>query len=365
MILLTSGVSSAVPSACSGVLCLVLWVGLSGCGPGTGRPETGASQGGSAPAPASASAAVRVRTARVETHGHTATEEVVGTVRARLRATVEAKVAGRIESLDVVPGQPVRQGQRLAVLDARETQARLDSARAVLEQAGRDLDRVARLVKDGAATPSELEAVQSRQRVAAATVAEIETLLGHARVVAPFDGVITRKSADLGDLATPGRPLVEIEDPTRLRFEADVPESLVDEVKAGARMPVRIASRPDLLEGIVAEIAPVSDPLSRTHPVKLDLPPAPGLRAGQFGRVAVPTGQASVPHVPAAAVFRRGQMECVMVVEQDGRTRLRLVRTGKPLGTDVEIVSGLEPGEQVVVGDPSRLPDGQAVEVIP
>lgn len=321
-------------------------------------------QGGSAPAPASASAAVRVRTARVETHGHTATEEVVGTVRARLRATVEAKVAGRIESLDVVPGQPVRQGQRLAVLDARETQARLDSARAVLEQAGRDLDRVARLVKDGAATPSELEAVQSRQRVAAATVAEIETLLGHARVVAPFDGVITRKSADLGDLATPGRPLVEIEDPTRLRFEADVPESLVDEVTAGARMPVRIASRPEPLEGIVAEIAPVSDPLSRTHPVKLDLPPAPGLRAGQFGRVAVPTGQASVPHVPAGAVFRRGQMECAIAVA-DGRAHLRLVRTGKPLGADVEIVSGLEPGEQVVVDAPSRLRDGQAVEVVP
>jgi len=183
-------------------------------------------------------------------------------------------------------------------------------------------------------------------------------------VVAPFDGVITRKSADVGDLATPGRPLVEIEDPTRLRFEADVPESLVDEVTAGARMPVRITSRPEPLEGIVAEIAPVSDPLSRTHPIKLDLPPVPGLRAGQFGRVAVPTGQASVPHVPAGAVFRRGQMECAIAVAE-GRAHLRLVRTGKPLGADVEIVSGLEPGELVVVDAPSRLRDGQAVEVVP
>lgn len=360
----SDGLPSAVPSGWSAAVCLMFLAGLSGCGPAPGRPEPGASRDGSAPATAPASASVSVRIARVETHGHTATEEVVGTVRSRLRATVEAKVAGRIESLDVVPGQSVRQGQRLAVLDARETQARLDSARAVLEQAGRDLDRVARLVKDGAATPSELEAVQSRQRVAAATVAEIETLLGHARVVAPFDGVITRKSADVGDLATPGRPLVEIEDPTRLRFEADVPESLVDEVTAGARMPVRIASRPEPLEGIVAEIAPVSDPLSRTHPIKLDLPPAPGLRAGQFGRVAVPTGQASVPHVPAGAVFRRGQMECAIAVAE-GRAHLRLVRTGKPLGADVEIVSGLEPGEQVVVDAPSRLRDGQAVEVVP
>ena len=159
----------------------------------------------------------------------------MGTVRTRLHATVEAKVAGRIESLTAAPGQTVRQGQVLAMLDARETQARLDSARAVLDQAVRDLERVGRLLKDGAATPSELEAVQSRHRVAVASVSEMETLLGHARVVAPFDGVITRKAVDVGDLATPGRPLVEIEDPTHLRFEADVPEALIERMRQSER----------------------------------------------------------------------------------------------------------------------------------
>lgn len=93
------------------------------------------------------------RVATVEIHGLTATEEVVGTVRTRLHATVEAKVVGRIESLTVAPGQTVRQGQVLATLDARETQARLDSTKAVLDQAARDLERMARLLKDGAATP--------------------------------------------------------------------------------------------------------------------------------------------------------------------------------------------------------------------
>ena len=119
----SDGLPSAVPSGWSAAVCLMFLAGLSGCGPVPGRPEPGASRDGSAPATAPASASVSVRIARVETHGHTATEEVVGTVRSRLRATVEAKVAGRIESLDVVPGQSVRQGQRLAVLDARETQA--------------------------------------------------------------------------------------------------------------------------------------------------------------------------------------------------------------------------------------------------
>jgi RND family efflux transporter MFP subunit len=334
------------------LLCMIV-----GCGPGQGT-------GASSPGVSSTLPPARVRLVAVETHGLTATEEVVGTVRTRLHATVEAKVAGRIESLQVAPGQTVRQGQVLATLDARETQARLESARAVLEQSIRDFDRAGRLLKEGAVTPSEMEAVQSRNRVARAVVSEMETLLGHARVVAPFDGIITRKAVDLGDLATPGRPLVEIEDPTHLRFEADLPEALMDQVQSGARLPVRVASRKEPVEGIVVEIAPVAEAVSRTYPIKLDLPVLPGLRAGQFGRVAVPTGQASVPHVPVTAVFHRGQMECVMVAI-DGRARMRLIRSGKRLGADLEVVSGLESGERVVTTDPDRVIEGQPLEVIP
>lgn len=335
-----------------GLLCL-----MAGCGPDPGPQGSKATASTTLPP-------VRVRLAVVENHGLTSTEEVVGTVRTRLRATVEAKVAGRIESLQVAPGQSVRRGEVLATLDARETQARLDSARAVLDQAVRDLDRVGRLLKEGAATPSEMEAVQSRHRVAMAAVAEMETMLGHARVVAPFDGVITRKAVDLGDLATPGRPLLEIEDPAHLRFEAEVPEALIDQVATGARLPVRIAARKEPVDGVVVEIAPVAEAVSRTYRVKLDLPVLTGLRSGQFGRVAVPTGQASVPHVPVSAVFHRGQMECV-VAAIDGRARLRLIRSGKRLGQDLEVISGLEVGEQVVATDPDRVREGQPLEVVP
>ncbi len=345
------------PKIGAGVVSLSLLCLLAGCGP---DPRS-ASSGTGAP---SSVAMAKVRLVAVESHGFTATEEVVGTVRTRLHATVEAKVAGRIESLGVAPGQTVRQGQLLATLDARETQARLDSAKAVLDQLVRDLERVGRLLKDGAATPSELEAVQSRHRMALAAVSEMETILGHARVVAPFDGVITRKAVDVGDLATPGRPLVEIEDPTHLRFEADVPEALIDEILSGARLPVRIASRKDSIEGVVVEMAPVAEAVSRTYRVTLDLPVVPGLRAGQFGRVAVPTGQTTVPHVPSSAVFQRGQLEYV-VVAVAGRAQLRLVRTGKRLAADAEVISGLEVGEMVVVLEPDRVREGQPLEVIP
>ncbi len=303
---------------------------------------------------------VSVTLATVETHGLTATEEVVGTVRAKLRAAVEAKIAGRIEALLVAPGQAVKRGDTLASLDAREVRARLDSAQAVRDQAAKDLDRISRLVKDGAATASELDAVQARQRVAAAAAAETEAMLGHARVVAPFDGVITRKLAEVGDLATPGRPLVEIEDPARLRFEADVPEALLDRLQLGAKLPVRVASLKEPAEGVVSEIAPVAETVSRTYLVKLDLPAVAGLRAGQFGRVSVPTGEAAVPHVPMGSVVQRGQLEYVYVVDA-GKAHLRLIRTAKRFGGDVEVVSGLNTGEKIVA-DPSKVQDGQPVE---
>lgn len=300
----------------------------------------------------------------VESHGLTATEEVVGTVRAELRAAVEAKMTGRIEALLVVPGQSVKRGDTLATLDAREGQARLESAQAVRDQATRDQGRIRKLVTDGAATASELDAIQSRVRVAAAAVSEAETLLAHARVEAPFDGVITRKLADVGDLATPGRPLVEIEDPSRLRFEADVPEALLDRLQIGQKLSVRTGSPGGPVECPITEIAPVAESASRTYLVKLSLTTAPGLRAGQFGRVAVPTGDAAVAHVPATAVLQRGQLKYVFVAENN-RAQLRLIRTGKRWGTDWEVVAGLNPGERIVSVDPGQLQDGQPLEVKP
>jgi|LauGreDrversion4_2_1035121.scaffolds.fasta_scaffold57972_2 membrane fusion protein (multidrug efflux system) len=300
----------------------------------------------------------------VETHGLATSEEVVGTVRAKLRSTVESKIPGRIEVLLVVPGQAVQANDTLVSLDAREVKARLDSALAVRDQTGRDLERLLKLVRDGAATAAELDAIEARHRVATASVAEAETMLGHTRVVAPFAGVITRKLADVGDLAIPGRPLIEIEDPSRLRIEADVPEALIDKVQLGMKLPVRIGSLPGQIEGVVGEIAPVAEAVSRTYVVKLDLPSTQGLRAGQFGRVSIPTGEAAGLHVPAIAIVQRGQLEYVFVVDA-GRAQLRLIRSGRRPNGMVEVVSGLDAGEKVVAPIPADLWDGKPLEVRP
>jgi RND family efflux transporter MFP subunit len=260
----------------------------------------------------------------------------------------------------VSPGQSVSRGALVARIDAREVQARLDQAVAVRQQAEDDLERYARLLKQNIVPQADYDAAQSRHRVAEGAVREAETLLGYTEIKAPFDGTVTRKYANVGDLAAPGKPLVEIEDSRTLRLEADVPEAVVGRLALGDQLPVHIAALAGELQGRIAEISPAADPVSRTFLVKLELPPAPGLRAGQFGRVAMPVGETSGLLAPASAVVLRGQMEIVFVV-RDGKAGLRIVKTGKRLGDQVELVSGVEAGEALVTEGAAELTDGQAV----
>lgn len=303
-----------------------------------------------------------VRAQLVESKKRVATEEVVGTVRAKLRSIIEAKVSGKIEQMLVVPGQQVKTGEVLAVIDAREVRARYDQAVAVRQQAEADLKRLTSLFEQKILSQSEFDNAQARARVAIAGVTEAETMLDYTKVTAPFAGVITRKHADVGDLALPGKPLLELEDSTGLRLEADVPEAVVGRLALGDKLPGRISALETELEGVISEIAPAADPGSRTFLVKLDLPGAPGLRAGQFGRVAMPVGETTALRVPATAVVQRGQMEMVFVV-RDGKAQLRLVKTGKRIGSEVELVSGVEAGERIVTEGAAGLVDGQPVEV--
>ena len=303
-----------------------------------------------------------VRTIVVENKARPSSEEVVGTVRAKLRAAIEPKVSARIEALLVAPGQMVKAGDLIAQLDPREIQAKLDQALALREQATRDLARSRELLDKKITTQADFDAVQARARVAEGAAREMEAMLDYTKVVAPFNGIVTRKLADVGDLAAPGKPIIEMEDPRALRFEADVPEALIGHVKIGAKLPVQVADGAAPIEGTVVEVAPVADAASRTFLVKLDLPAAEGTRSGQFGRVWVRTGESKSIRVPASAIVVRGQIECVFVIENQ-HAQLRIVRTGKRAGGEAEILSGLTAGERVVSEGAESLRDGQPVTV--
>ena len=328
---------------------------LAGCGRNTRNTED---------ASANVLPPADVRVLAAESKSRAATEEEVGTVRAKLHAVIEAKVSGKIEQMLVVPGQVVTNGGLLAEIDAREIQAQYDQTAAVRQQAESDLKRATDLFQQKILSSSEYDSAQSKFRVAEAAASQAKTLLGYTKVIAPFNGVIMRKAADVGDLATPGKSLLEMEDPGHLRLEADVPEALLGKVKLGDPLPVRVDALETNLTGVVSEIAPSADTGSRTFVVKLDLPPTSGLRAGQFGRVAVPAGVISALRVPTMALIQRGQLELLFVVA-DGHAQLRIVKTGKRVGNEVELVSGVDAGEKVVTEGADHLLDGQPVVVKP
>ena len=339
-------VPAALFAACAAIL-------LAACG----KPEAPV-------APALSAAPVPVQVKIVTPETHQATEDVVGTVRSRQRAVIEAKVSGRVLQYLATPGQMVKAGELLAELDVQEMRARQEQAAAMLEQADKEMVRYQNLTAKAAISRQEYTAAEARQKVARAALSEAGTMLGYAKVTAPFDGVITRKLAEVGDLATPGKPLMEIESPSSLRLEADLPEAMLERIQLGSKMQAKVAALPQPLEATVSEIAPVADPVSRTFQVKFDLPGAPGLRAGQFGRVSVPVAETKLLRLPAGVVMKRGQLELVYVV-REGRATLRLVKTGKELPDGTGILSGLEAGEAVIVSDAAKLAEGQPVTVQP
>ena len=288
-------------------------------------------------------------------------EEVVGSVNAAQRAILSAKITGVIDAIHVAPGARARWGEVLMVIDAREIKARLDQAVAAQDQAQKDFARIEKLLRSGSSTRQEFDAANTRLRTADAGLVEAKTMLQYTEIMAPFDGIVTRKLVEVGDLATPGRPLLEMENSALVRFECEIPEALVERVKMGEELPVRVDAAGAELRGKVSEIAPSASAGSRTFLVKLDLPAADKLRAGQFGRVRVPVRERPALLVSEAAVVRRGQIESVFIVE-DGVARLRLIKTGRKMDGKEEVLSGLSGGEAVVAKDAHLLTDGVAVE---
>lgn len=351
---ISAATEGSVEPANKVALLLIAALLLAGCGKGHG-PQVAAPP---------ELPAVAVRTQTVQNKKLTAYEEVVGTIRARLRATIEAKTSGRILEMPLLLGQKIKAGDLVARLDAPEIQARLEQAEAGLQQAERDWKRITALFKQQASTQADLDAADSRYLVSKGAVAEARAMLSYIEVKAPFNGVVTRKWVDVGDLAAPGKALVDIEDPSRLQLEADVPEAIAGRVQDGVRLSMRIGQTAGEIAGTVAEIAPIADPTSRTFRVKLDLPQPAGLMSGQFARLLVPVGENTSLRVPSSAVVQRGQMEIVFAVEKDTqRAQLHLVKTGKRMQDETEILSGLDPGDLVVVDNANQLVDGQSLQV--
>ncbi len=290
--------------------------------------------------------------------------EVVGTLEAVERASISARISGQVIELPVVLGSKVNAGDMLVKISAGEISAKVLQAEAQLSQARRNLAREKKLLKQGASTQETVKTLTDVTRIAEAAYKEAQTMLDYTIITAPFSGTVTRKIANIGDMASPGMVLLQIENGENLQVLAQVPETLLLSVVVGDALSIEVPSAKIILIGEVAEVAPAADPMSRTAPVKIDIAPGTDLRVGQFARISIEGSEETTLMVSRSALVRRGQMEMVFVVDKEGgAARMRLVRTGADYGDEVEIVSGLDPGDLVVVSKSDVLQDGQPLDI--
>ena len=350
---------------------------------------------------ADAGAPIPVKVAIVTMADLADTFEAGGVVQARTTATVTARIMAPVREVRAVPGDRVRAGQVLLVLDGRDLEARARSARAAAQAAGQGAtaaaaeqraadaalalarathDRIATLEAKRSATRQELDEAVAALRAAEARVAGAAaraqealsdvasanaasdaagTTESFALITAAFDGVVTEKMVEPGNMAAPGTPLMRLDDTRGFRLDVRVDESRVGQILPGASVAVSLdagaGGATTTVAGTVTEIGRAVDADTRAFLVKITLPDTAGLRSGMFGRARFAGQERRALTVPAGAVLRRGQVTSVFVVEK-GIARVRLVNM-----KDTEVLAGLSEAELVIVDPPTGLVDGRRV----
>lgn len=292
-------------------------------------------------------------------------ETAVGTVQPVHRVEVASRLLARALEVNVTAGQHVTQDEVLVQLEDTDLRAKLAQAEAGVAEAQASLDQ-ARLEESRLRAASaqnavgaiELDRAVSAVKRAEAALAgaghardEAETVLGYATIRSPIDGTVVDKRVETGDTVTPGQTVVTLLDPERMQLVANVRESLSRRLKVGGSVMVKVDVLDHSCAGTVSEIVPQAEGASRTFQVKVTGPCPEGVYAGMFGRLLIPVGEETVLMIPRDAVRTVGQVDCVDVARGDNRLR-RAVRLGRDFDDQVEVLSGLNAGERIVV-DPA------------
>ena len=332
-----------------------------------------------------------------------------GTVQSKTSCLLSSRITGAIVAIRTHEGDRVRAGQGLVEIDDRDARASISRAKAAVHEAGDAFDESAKSIEAAeaartaaeanrslanatfirfkalldrkSASPQEFDEAHARFAAASAeadrasalvatlrasrnrTMArmdEAEAGLDDAKIAAtystiasPINGVVTSKRVEVGATATPGAPLLTVEDSAVYRLEAIVEDSHLGSIRLGDAVGVDIdALGTGEIPGKVSEIVPASDPASHSSIVKIaltfsgaDSGFAARLRSGLFGRARFKLGERRILAIPASAIIRQGELTGVFVIEGES-VHLRLVKCGKTYGDDIEVLSGLNEGER-------------------
>lgn len=290
-----------------------------------------------------------------------------GTIEAVNQATVSAQTSGRVAEILYDVNDFVPAGAVIIRLRSAEQRSGLERAQAALREAAAQeaeaqaqYKRVAAIYEKRLISRADLDEAEAKRDSAVARLASAQAAVSAARegvsyteIRAPYAGVVTRRHVELGESVSPGAPLMSGLSLQRLRVAVDIPQTIVDAVRERRKAVVYLTDRGGgerRIDAVGLTIFPVAAPPANTFHVRVSLPEnAAALYPGMFVKVGFGIGEVRRLLVPASALVERGELRAVYVLDSQGRTSLRQLRTGHRYGERVEVLAGLRAGEKVAL----------------
>ncbi len=331
---------------------------------------------------ADTTAAIAVKVQKVNSENQQQTLSVSGKVEAVKHARLSTRTMGYVQKVYVEVGSKVRKGQLLlsinnADLTAQSAQASagVAEAEAAFNNAKKDYERFQSLFKSKSASQKELDDITAHYSMAKARLkgakemkASVNAQFSYSNIRAPFSGIITQKMANAGDLANPGMPLIEMENPTNYEVLAMLPESEITGVKKNTKVEVFVKSINKMLQGKVTAVSSSAQSTGGQYLVKVALEKKPKeLLSGMFATVVFPVkakkAVAQTITVPVAALVKQGELTGIYTVSQSNTAILRWLRLGQKFGDNVEVLSGLSANENYILSAEGKLYNGAKITV--
>ncbi|MDM8161887.1 efflux RND transporter periplasmic adaptor subunit [Labilibaculum sp. K2S] len=305
-----------------------------------------------------------------------------GKLEAENHSNLSTRIMGQIAKIKVETGQKVNKGQVLVEIHAKDIQAKKAQvkaneleAKAAFTNAKKDYDRFTVLFEQKSASQKELDDVTTQYNMAKARLEavkemgiEVEEMLRYTTIKAPYNGVITRKYMNEGDLASPGMPLVAIEKQGEFMVMARIPESEISKIKQNDPVLVQISALGNVkIHGFVSEVNPSSQYTGNQFEAKIVLKPTNeqknNLYSGMYANVLIEKGGVPSIMIPESVLIHKGQLTGIYTVSQGGTAILRWLRLGKTIGDQVEILSGLNDGEKYIISFKGKIWDGAKLTI--
>jgi RND family efflux transporter MFP subunit len=313
--------------------------------------------------------------------------EISGQIESAQTANISTRLSGYITGIYAKTGDPVRAGQLLFTISSQDISAKKAQAdaqvaqgEAALGNAQKELDRFNVLYKQQSATARELDNANLQFQVAKAGLEtakqlrnEVVAQESYTQVTAPFDGIVTKKLMDVGNLAVPGMPVLILEQGKNLQVSADVPESQIAGVKTGSLVQVNVKSAGKTFTGTIIQLSPSSQSTGGQYIIKISVPEQEkkGLYSGMYVNARLQgqkNGTTGASHsnqllIPETCIIRQNELTGLYTLSQHQTALLRWVRLGKSEGNMVEVLSGLGSDESFIVHADGKLYNGAPVKI--